>query len=666
MPIDRDILSRVKQLAAKKCDEMTADHLFTSYQFLSYAQSVVNTLTRQSKVNIRLRAFHGNPDGITAYTDNREIVVNTHHMRVYHFDSLVNKFLSQMGGIFHECAHIIYMNFDVFEEQMKAIQDGAFLDLPVMETQEDQDTLEAVSEALKDAQYRPMLADVYRSIYNSLQDGHDEDRIMANSVPFVSQCILMRREAKRTEFPAAEEMIAKRESSELHVMYALILQTALFDEVFLEDPRNALKLEPVQKLRDMIPLLQEGKYTDDAHLRGEKTLRIMTLLWPYIQKELEERRNKGESENQAIQQVIAQLGQCAGQGATVVPRNTKTSAVAKALQNAAGRNPEGGQAFFLEHGQEEEQGQNALNSLISQIATEEAEKETQQEITDEAGKEIPKISMNSTHRGIKVCFIPQTQVTAEDIQNYDAMFAGLENFSRRLQKQMGIALRDLSDGGILHHRSFGNCLETKAVYRPDQRYFALKRQPVELPQMAISILADHSGSMSGERIEAVMKAAMLLYDFATKLGIPVEVAGHNTLDSCRGINYFLYTDFRQVSPNEKFRLAKMVSTNCNRDGAAIEIAANRLSRRPEDIKLLFILSDGQPCDDGYGGEAAEEDIRGIVRRYQKLKVETIAAAIGYDKENIKRIYGAGAFLDIDDLSRLPKALANIVRKRLLA
>lgn len=183
--------------------------------------------------------------------------------------------------------------------------------------------------------------------------------------------------------------------------------------------------------------------------------------------------------------------------------------------------------------------------------------------------------------------------------------------------------------------------------------------------MAISILVDHSGSMGGERLHSAMRASMLLYDFATKLDIPVEVAGHNTVDYGNGVNYFLYTDFRQVSPDEKYRLAKMVSDDCNRDGAAIEIAANRLARRPEEIRLLIVISDGQPNDAGYGGEEAAKDISGIVKRYQKQGVETIAAAIGDDKERIKSIYGEGAFLDIDDLSRFPKALVGLVRKRLL-
>lgn len=48
MPIDRDILSKVKRLTAEKSGAMTADQLFTSSQFLSYAQSAINSVTGQA------------------------------------------------------------------------------------------------------------------------------------------------------------------------------------------------------------------------------------------------------------------------------------------------------------------------------------------------------------------------------------------------------------------------------------------------------------------------------------------------------------------------------------------------------------------------------------------------------------------------------------------
>ena len=79
--------------------------------------------------------------------------------------------------------------------------------------------------------------------------------------------------------------------------------------------------------------------------------------------------------------------------------------------------------------------------------------------------------------------------------------------------------------------------------------------------------------------------------------------------------------------------------------------------------MLILVSDGQTADIGYGGTAAEEDLRGIKREYTKKGVLFVAAAIGDDKESIERIYG-DSFLDITDLNKLPVALTNVVKRHI--
>ena len=175
------------------------------------------------------------------------------------------------------------------------------------------------------------------------------------------------------------------------------------------------------------------------------------------------------------------------------------------------------------------------------------------------------------------------------------------------------------------------------AYRPDGRCFANKKLPQDLPDMAISVLVDHSGSMNGDRINAAMKASMLLYDFATGIDIPISIAGHRSSDGTT-VEYIMYTDFEKVGSSDRYRIAKMSAGGNNRDGMALNIAAGLLEKRPEDVKLLIIISDGRPNHTNYGGAAAAHDIQEI-----------------YKEE----------FLDISDLSKLPKTMTNIVKKRVL-
>ena len=99
----------------------------------------------------------------------------------------------------------------------------------------------------------------------------------------------------------------------------------------------------------------------------------------------------------------------------------------------------------------------------------------------------------------------------------------------------------------------------------------------------------------------------------------------------------------------------------NRDGAAPRFAAEQLSKRPEEVRLLMLVSDGQPAASGYSGTAAEEDLRGIKQEYKRKGILFVAAAIGDDKQNIERIYG-DSFLDITDLNQLPAKLTAVIKR----
>ncbi len=118
-----------------------------------------------------------------------------------------------------------------------------------------------------------------------------------------------------------------------------------------------------------------------------------------------------------------------------------------------------------------------------------------------------------------------------------------------------------------------------------------------------------------------------------------------------------------MTGDDKYRLMDISARDNNRDGAALQYVAEKLSVRPEAVKLLILVSDGQPADMGYSGTAAEEDLRGIRQEYQRKGVIFVAAAIGEDKPSIQRIYG-DSFLDITDLEKLPAKLTAVVKKHI--
>ena len=194
--------------------------------------------------------------------------------------------------------------------------------------------------------------------------------------------------------------------------------------------------------------------------------------------------------------------------------------------------------------------------------------------------------------------------------------------------------------------------------------------PNEHTELAVGLLLDESGSMSSRnRCTYARAAAIILYDFCHSLGIPVMIYGHSTGSMRSAGNYghcvelFSYAEFEEIDKDDKYRLMDIGARGSNRDGAALRFVAEQLVKRPEELKILILVSDGQPADVGYGGTAAEEDLSGIKREYQRKGVLFVAAAIGDDKQNIERIYG-DSFLDITDLNQLPAKLTAVVKRHI--
>lgn len=180
--------------------------------------------------------------------------------------------------------------------------------------------------------------------------------------------------------------------------------------------------------------------------------------------------------------------------------------------------------------------------------------------------------------------------------------------------------------------------------------------------MSVGLLLDESGSMcSCDRCTYARSSAIILYDFCKALHIPVTVYGHSTSGS--SVELYSYAEFESIDNDDKYRMMDIAARGSNRDGAALRFVAEQLVKRPEEVKILILVSDGQPAAPGYYGSAAEEDLRGIRQEYRRKGVLFIAAAIGEDKQNIERIYG-DSFMDITDLNQLPVKLTAAVKRHM--
>ena len=303
-----------------------------------------------------------------------------------------------------------------------------------------------------------------------------------------------------------------------------------------------------------------------------------------------------------------------------------------------------------------------LDNMAEKAACEELESERIRELNEAAQS----ISYGDIHSGVNIRVNRIASVDPELVEQYDAICNPLISISRQLQKSLLRQLKENRRGGKQTGLIMGRRLDAHALCRNDGKVFYKNNLPNEIPELAVGLLLDESGSMcSCDRCTYARAAAIILYDFCESLEIPVMVYGHSTdyHDGKDSVELYSYAEFNGFDNDDKYRLMDISARGSNRDGTALRYVAEALSKRSEAVKLLILVSDGQPADTGYYGTAAEEDLRGIKQEYQRKGILFVAAAIGNDKQNIERIYG-DSFLDITDLNQLPTKLTGVVKRHI--
>lgn len=220
--------------------------------------------------------------------------------------------------------------------------------------------------------------------------------------------------------------------------------------------------------------------------------------------------------------------------------------------------------------------------------------------------------------------------------------------SRRLEKELEERKINTKMSG-----QYMGYLNKKQLYRTDGQVFYRNRIPFEKLDLSLCIIMDESGSMRGNRIEALKNMAVLVDLFVRKLEIPCLMFGHSKGRS-EGTIMYHYRDFDSWSKQDSLRLMGITARGRNNDGHVIAYAIQRMMEREERTKVIIVISDGQPHETVH--------MRDTIQRGRKAGIKIIGAAIGDDAENIKALYGEENFLNITELNNLPKSMVALIKR----
>jgi nitric oxide reductase activation protein len=187
--------------------------------------------------------------------------------------------------------------------------------------------------------------------------------------------------------------------------------------------------------------------------------------------------------------------------------------------------------------------------------------------------------------------------------------------------------------------------------------------------VAAAFLVDVSGSTSrqlrsGRRVIDLEKEGLvLLCEALEAVGDQYALYGYS--GQGRGqVDFLVIKDFGdRLGGKVAQRLGGLAPMQQNRDGTAIRHATAKLLAREARTRLLVLLSDGRPLDDGYKDEYSLEDTKAALREARQQGVHPFCVTIDREADTyVRRMYGDVQFAVIDHLEALPMQLPRIYRR----
>jgi len=188
--------------------------------------------------------------------------------------------------------------------------------------------------------------------------------------------------------------------------------------------------------------------------------------------------------------------------------------------------------------------------------------------------------------------------------------------------------------------------------------------------VAAVFLVDLSGSTSrqiesGERrvIDVEKEGVVVLCQALEAIGDQYAVYGYSG-QGRRAVDCIVIKDFDERSPARAARrISALGPRHQNRDGAAIRHAVRRLQARSAKVKLLVLMSDGKPLDDGYAEEYSLEDTKMALREACMAGIHPFCITVDKQADDyLRRMYGEVRFLVIDRIAALPERLPRMYQR----
>ena len=703
-----------RELVQKEKEKLENEEIFESAFYRQMLLSVAGEMTGGTLKRVELVKKPEETWAGVCGTDG--VRLNLENVLTASFPTLPLKSDSLFGILGHECGHWNSSDFGLRGKYLEGLRKGEWYHIsPQPKSREEEEHLKEIEGYFKEKHIPALtlLSETASFVQNMLEDAYVERKMCKRYPGSIRRGILQNRVRRAERIPSLKVQLESGYDPAA-ILLNLMTQYSLLGTVNNWEGETGELLSLLETVKPVIDLAAD---VEAAEIRMAAVNRILLVIWKVlaekIQKiEKQQQERQDESSDSQEKQQERQDESSDGKEKQQESRDGSSDEKQKP-QEQQNESPDGsadGQENqkILEEMMEEFQGQlpeyllerdskdaagkpqntvsgkagssqmeisrltecefetgELLMEHIQGLAEEYAKKELDKKIRTELLRELSETVFDGDHQKVKKVLIRETQTRPEAMERYQLYEKEVKSIMRRMKPRL---LPVLSCQGSQMERKlfFGSRMDYQALYDPGGRIFQ-NMDIVRKVDTAVALLIDLSDSMHGERIHQARLCALCLYEFCTSADIPVLIYGHHIDGKHRRVQdetvfFHSFAEF-DADRGDRYRIASMETGGCNRDGAALCFVGEKLAKRPEKIRLLFVISDGFPNATRYNGKKAEEDMLRIKESLERKRITVLTAAIGSDKEQIQRIYKEG-FLDISDIGQLPYVLPKQVLMRI--
>lgn len=613
-------------------EKISYKQIAESPEFAKFINSGLSSLMARHnrKISIPVVLTYSEHSDITAYTNNKECVVNC-GCSLFWKDTMEREFMYRiLGVVFHEFGHVLYTDFSGKKQFITAFQNG-ILPKPAGLTKEEEEWFCELSETLKGNSPYPVngvreaVINIFCAINNSVEDGRIEKLLHENDSWFSGYV-----KGLDSLNGAMHETFTEPEEKDIPGYMNYILEYSKFGQI-----RNYSG--GFDEIDRAIPIIDKMLVEKTSSILMEDTIRLVLNMWKMLKDLLS---NLPEDEaNSEVQEINEKAKEIVGK--------EKTTNIEE--EQSSKRTGDKQEEELPEQNSGKKGDEQEVRKLLKEIKEAEKESSEYNKNFEMGSAEFSGAVYNvyKNTRNVYSDFFIDSELKLAKSENLQAI------------RQISRYLEEDSKTRISKRKYSGKKFHAEKLVNRDFRYFESASIQKQIPQISIGVVLDQSGSMVGKKAEAATKAVIRLYQLFDSIpNIDLAVIGHNNA-------VYQYMAFGVKPKNAVYAFSKLNKHyhSSNVDAPVISGMSSVLKMQNTEKKIEFIISDGIPNSSSYS-KSAKEEIQDVLKANRKLGIITFALAITSDGAwmQFQDIYESVPIIKIEEPSDLAKKMVQIVKR----